>query len=91
MKQTQLEIKQDGALWVSEPVQMITENAAIQYSLESTGTVKVQRSSVGDEFYDVPDGSVTGQKDMFNITGGVNGLYIRIVVTTKPIGIWITL
>lgn len=47
MKQIELEVKQEGAVWVSEPVQMLSTNAAIEYRLESAGSVKVQRSSVG--------------------------------------------
>lgn len=91
MKQLKLGFVEDGSVWVSDGVQMLTSTIAVEYSLDSYGEVTIQQSSTGDTWFEIPDFSKSGQNGMFNISGGVNGLYIRFITNVEPNYISVTL
>lgn len=84
MRQINLEFKQNGAVWESDPVQMITPNAAIEYSMATSGKLSVQRGISTDRWYEMSDLDQSGQNGMFNISGGVNGMHLRFITSVKP-------
>lgn len=77
--------------FVSEPVQLRNENAAIQIE-SSGGTLSLERSITNDKYSLVPDFSPTLSGVMgFNLAGGVQGQFLRVVCSVEPVGCYILL
>ncbi|PTN08037.1 hypothetical protein C8N47_11177 [Mangrovibacterium marinum] len=71
--------------YVSPAVKLTSVNAAIEVRVSEQTTVKLQRGIGLSKFYDVPDSEqIVDEEDMFNVTDGTPGQFIRISCTAVP-------
>ncbi len=78
---------QSGAYWISPAIQLLLGNAQVQITNASDTVVSVMRSNTGDgTFSDIAGFAETVKSpgDVFNISGGVGGGFIKLKFTVKP-------
>lgn len=78
---------QSGAYWVSPGIQLLLGNAQVQITNSVDTVVSVMRSNTGSgTFADIAGFSETVKApgDVFNISGGVGGGFIKLKFTVKP-------
>lgn len=84
------QLVQEGALWVTPAIQLSTGNAQIQITTSTATTITVARSNTPlQAFSDIRGWSEVANtpSDVFNISGGVAGMYIKLKFSVKPISI----
>lgn len=83
-------IKESDGLWTTPPIQLLVGNAQIQIASDAQTTVTVARSNSPTSPFAVINGwneSPAVPIDVFNISGGVAGMYIKLKFSVKPISI----
>lgn len=71
--------------WVSDPILLTGVDIALHVEMERKGLVKVLRSITGDKY--VESGSFSSDNDGVaesNLTGGLDGQYIKLKVYSEP-------
>lgn len=78
---------QDGALWVSPAVQLAVGSAQVQILTSNQTVLTVARGNTAiGQFSDVAgwQETINSPGDVFNISGGVSGMFIKLKFTVKP-------
>lgn len=78
---------QYGTYWVSPAIQLLLGNAQVQIINSTDTTVSVMRSNTGDGILsDIAGFAETAKSpvDVFNISGGIGGGFIKLKFTVKP-------